>query len=151
MKVLFIGSIGVIARDRAEGRRVFVDGLGLPLKTPEEGDFLFSQRLGSKYFGVWSLSDAAKTCFGVDRWPSDRPVPQAFIEFEMDDAASVAAAASELESKGHVMLHGPRRDPWGQTVARMQTADGLLIGISYVPWMHRASKPRAKRARKPRR
>ncbi len=152
MKILFIGSIGVITRDRAEGRRLFVDGLGLPLKTAEGMNFLYSQRLeGSRYFGVWPLSEAARVWFGRDRWPSDRPVPQVFIELEVGDADSVAQAASELESKGYSLLHPARKDPWGQTVARLQTEDGLIIGISHVPWMHRRTKHRARRLRGSRR
>ncbi len=152
MKILFIGTVGVITRDREEGRRLFVDGLALPLKMAEGADFLFTQRLeGSRYFGVWPLSEAARVCFGVDRWPSDRLVPQMFIEFEVGDADSVGQAASELESLGYALLHPARKDTWGQTVARLQTKDGLIIGISYVPWMHRRSKRRVRRARGSRR
>ena len=129
-----------------------MDGLGLPLEQMKGSDFLFSDKLeGSKYFGVWPLSDAAKVCFGRDRWPTDRPVPQVFIEFEVESPASVATAASELESKGYTLLHASRTDPWGQTVARLQTVDGLIVGISYVPWMHPRAKARPKRATKSRR
>lgn len=152
MRIQFIGSLGVIARNWDEGQTLFRNVLGLPLEHAEGGDFLFSEKLGSsKYFGVWPLTEAAKACFGRDSWPADRPVPQMFIEFEVGSPASVAQAASELESKEYVLLHGPRKDPWGQTVARLQTGDGLIIGISYVPWMHRHAKPRPKRARARRR
>ncbi len=152
MKILFIGSVGVITRNRAEGRRLFVDGLGLPLKTVEGTDFLFSQRLeGSRYFGVWPLSEAARVCFGRDRWPSNRPVPQMFIEFEVGEADGVAQCASALESRGYTLLHPARTDPWGQTIARLQTKDGLIIGIPHVPWMHRRRKHRTTRARGSRR
>ncbi len=152
MRIRFIGSIGVITSSRAEGRRLFLDALGLPLQEAEGSDFLFSDKLGgSKYFGVWPLSEAAKACFGRDTWPTDRPAPQVFIEFEVGSPASVAKAASELESKGYALLHGPRKDPWGQMVARLQTRDGVIVGISYVPWMHRRAASRPKRARAPRR
>ena len=148
MRILFIGSVGVITRDRAQGRRLFIDGLGLPLRRAEGADFLFSQKLeGSKYFGIWPLSEAARVCFGTDGWPKNRPVPQMFIEFEVGDAESVAQAASELETKGFTLLHRARKDPWGQTVARLQTEEGLIIGISYVPWMHRRTQRRTGRAR----
>lgn len=147
MRILFIGSLGVITGSRTEGQRLFVDALGLPLQQAEGSDFLFSDQLGSsRYFGVWPLSEAAKACFGRDEWPVDRPIPQAFIEFEVGSPASVAKAVSELESKGHTLLHGPRKDPWGQTVARLQTSDGLVLGISYVPWMHRRPRSRPKRS-----
>ncbi len=29
-----------------------------------------------------------------------------------------------------------RTEPWGQTVARLLTEDGLIVGISYVPAFH---------------
>jgi catechol 2,3-dioxygenase-like lactoylglutathione lyase family enzyme len=146
MRVTFIGSVGMITRSRAEGRRLFVDALGLPLEQAEGSDFLFTENLeGSKYFGVWPLSEAAKVCFGSDRWPADRPIPQVFVEFEVGSPGSVAKAASELESKGYTLLHAPRTDPWGQTVTRLQTEDGVIVGISYVPWMHRRTKPRMKK------
>ena len=147
MKPLFIGAVGVITRNLAEGRALYVDAIGLPLKQIEGTNFLHSESLsGSRYFGVWPLSEAAKTCFGSERWPTDHPIPQVFIEFEMSSPTKVAAASSELESKGYQLLHGPRTDPWGQTVARLQTRDGLLVGISYVPWMHRRARQKRKRS-----
>jgi len=152
MKPRFIGTVGVIASSLEEGRAFYVDAMGLPLKQAEGTSFLHSEKLeGSKYFGVWPLSEAAKTCFGSETWPTGRPVPQVFIEFEVGRAADVAAAASELEGKGYRLLHGPRTDPWGQTVARLQTMDGLLVGISYVPWMHRRARAIRKRPRASRR
>jgi catechol 2,3-dioxygenase-like lactoylglutathione lyase family enzyme len=152
MRVLFVGSVGVITRSLPEGRRPFVDALGLPLEQAKGSEFLFTEKLeGSKYFGVWPLSEAARVCFGRDSWPSDRPVPQAFIEFEMGSPARVAKVASELESQGYTLLHTARTDPWGQTVTRLQTEDGIVVGVSHVPWMHRRAKPRSKRATSPRR
>ncbi len=152
MRALFVGSVGVITSSLAEGREFFVNTLGLPLKQTEGTNFLHSEKLeGSKYFGVWPLSEAATVCFGQPKWPKDRPIPQLFIEFEMSSAALVSEAASELESKGYALLHGARTDPWGQTVARLQTKDGLLVGISYVPWMHRRTNRKPRRPKSPRR
>jgi catechol 2,3-dioxygenase-like lactoylglutathione lyase family enzyme len=147
MKPLFIGAVGVITNSLAEGRAFYVDAIGLPLVQAEGANFLHSENLeGTKYFGVWPLSEAAKACFGNENWPAGRPVPQMFVEFEVDSPEGVAVAASELESKGYALLHGARTDPWGQTVARLQTTDGLVVGISYVPWMHRRARANAKRA-----
>ncbi|MFZ0830555.1 MAG: VOC family protein [Thermoplasmata archaeon] len=152
MKILFIGSIGVITRHRSEGQRFFVDGLGLPLERAEGGDFLFSQNLkGSRYFGVWPLTEAARVCFGKESWPAGRPVPQMFVEYEVGSPGSVTKAAAELRSKGYTLLHPPRTDPWSQRVARLQTGDGVIIGISYVPWMHRRVNRRPKRHSRSRR
>ena len=137
MKILFIGTIGLITRDRANGRRLFVDNLDLPLRHVKGTDFVFSDRLpGSRYFGVWPESEAARICLGRKRWPKNRAVPQAFVEFEVGSPAKVFAAAVELQAKGISLLHPAHTDPWGQTVVRFQTEDGLIVGISYVPWMH---------------
>ena len=148
MRPQFIGAVGLITSSLAKGRALYVNDLGLPLRQAEGAGFLHSTRLGGgRYFGVWPLAEAARTCFGTNRWPADRPVPQMFIEFEMANPAGVSAAASELESKGYTLLHRPRTDPWGQTVARFQTEDGVIVGISYVPWMHRPAGPKTSRTR----
>ncbi len=146
---VFIGAIGLITHRLSEGRALYVDALGLPLRRAKGARFLYSTKLGGgRYFGVWPLSEAARVCFGSQRWPARRPVPQLFIELEMPSPAAVRAAASELESRGYPLLHGARVDAWGQTVARLQTKEGLLIGISYVPWMHRRPKRRKSRPRR---
>jgi hypothetical protein len=82
------------------------------------------------------LRDAAQACFGSPVWPSDRPIPQASIEFEVEDEAAVGQAADELANSGYELLHGARTEPWGQTVARMLTHEGAILGISYAPWLH---------------
>ncbi|TMC11719.1 MAG: glyoxalase [Chloroflexi bacterium] len=136
MDILFITSVAVIAPDSERSRALYVDTLGLPLEG-EPGDYLHSERIGgAKHFGVWPLSQASQACFGTTRWPADHPVPQASIEFEVADAGAVADAAAELEARDHGLLHGPRTEPWGQTVARMLSPEGLVVGISYAPSLH---------------
>lgn len=137
MKVLFIASIATIAREPAESRKFFVDALGLPLEAAPGDEYFHSESIGgSKHFGVWPLRDAAQACFGTSDWPSDRPIPQASVEFEVQDAAAVAEAAQELEARGYHLLHPARTEPWGQTVARLLTAEGAIIGISFAPALH---------------
>jgi hypothetical protein len=58
------------------------------------------------------------------------------LECEVEDARAVQAAAEELGSKGFVLLHEARKEPWGQTVARLQSVEGLIVGISFAPWLH---------------
>ena len=142
MKILFIASVAIITPEPAESRKLFMETLGLPLKRHEGDDYYFSESIGgSKHFGVWPLSQAAQACFGTTVWPSDRPIPHACFEFEVADKESVATAAEELQSKGYLLLHSVRTEPWGQTIARVQTAEGAIIGISYAPWMHEAERP----------
>ncbi|WP_381791474.1 hypothetical protein [Streptomyces niveus] len=85
---------------------------------------------------MWLLSQAAEACFDTPTWPTDRVFPQASIEFEVENADAVAAAGGELERAGFDLLHPARTEPWGQTVARLLTDDGLIIGISYAPSLH---------------
>ncbi|MGY1734211.1 VOC family protein [Geodermatophilus sp. SYSU D01045] len=136
MDVLFIAGVSVITADPATSRRLYVDALGLPLERMD-GEYVASERIeGSRHFGVWPLTQAAQACFGASDWPADRPVPQASIEFELAGADAVAAGAAELEDRGHTLLHGARTEPWGQTVARLQSPEGLVVGLSFAPWLH---------------
>jgi catechol 2,3-dioxygenase-like lactoylglutathione lyase family enzyme len=138
MKIEFISSTAVITPDPARSRGLYVDALGLPLEAAQADDgYLHSEKIGgSKHFGVWPLSQAAQACFGSPEWPAGRPVPQASVEFEVADPDAVRAAGEELQAAGFTLLHGAREEPWGQTVARLQSLEGAIIGISYAPWMH---------------
>jgi hypothetical protein len=35
-----------------------------------------------------------------------------------------------------VPRHPARTEPWGQTVARLQSPEGAIVGISYIPMFH---------------
>lgn len=136
MDVLFVTSVAVVAADPPRSRKLFIDALGLPLEGEGNGYYSSGSVRGTKHFGVWPLAEAAEACFGVPEWPADRVVPQASIEFEVRDAEAVAAAGSELERAGYELLHAARTEPWGQTVTRLLTDDGLIVGISYAPALH---------------
>jgi catechol 2,3-dioxygenase-like lactoylglutathione lyase family enzyme len=140
MQVQFIASVSVIAPDPAVSRRLYADTLGLPLE--QRGEYYASERIpGTKHFGVWPLTEAAQACYGAADWPRDVPVPQASIEFEVADAVAVAEAARELEGNGYTLLHSARTEPWGQTVARMLSDEGLIVGLSFAPSLHEATDP----------
>ena len=139
MNVQFVAGIAVVAADPPRSRELYVDALGLPLEAGEGEEYFHSERVdGTRHFGVWPLAQAAQACFGKDEWPAEITVPQASIEFEVEDAAAVAGAAAELEERGFRLLHGAREEPWGQTVARLLSVEGLIVGISYAPWFHTA-------------
>ncbi len=139
MKIEFIASVSVIAADPPKSRELFVDALGLPLEANKGDDYFHSERIGgSKHFGVWPLSQAAQACFGDPEWPAERPVPQVSIEFEVEDADTVEHAAGELRDRGFELLHDPRKEPWGQTIARLLSIEGSVIGVSYAPLLHDA-------------
>jgi catechol 2,3-dioxygenase-like lactoylglutathione lyase family enzyme len=136
MNVLFITGTAVVVADPPQSRRLFIDTLGLPLEGEDDGYYSSGSIPGSKHFGMWPLSQAAEACFGTPAWPADRVVPQASVEFEVEEADAVAAAGGELERAGFDLLHPARTEPWGQTVTRLLTDDGLIVGISYAPSLH---------------
>jgi catechol 2,3-dioxygenase-like lactoylglutathione lyase family enzyme len=134
VNVEFISTVAVIAPDPPASRELYVEALGLPLKGEGPDGYYSSGKVhGTKHFGVWPLSQAAEACFGTKEWPAERPVPQVSIEFEVESPAAVEAAAEELEAKGFSLLHQARKEPWGQTVARLLSIEGSIVGISYTP------------------
>ena len=137
MEIEFLSSVAMIAPDPRTSRRLYVDALGLPLASDSDGEYHHSEQIeGCRHFAVWPLSQAAEACFGTDQWPVERPVPQVSIEFDVADADAVSAAAEELLQAGYEMLHAPREEPWGQTVARLQSPEGAIVGISHAPSLH---------------
>ena len=138
MRVLFVAGFSPIVADRSASRAFYANALDLPLDR-EDGEYVFSETLaGVNHFGLWPLSQAAQSCFGKDDWPADVAVPQATIEFEVDD---VASAAAELEQRGYTLIHPAKTEPWGQVVARLLSPEGLLVGLSYSPSLRDTSSP----------
>jgi catechol 2,3-dioxygenase-like lactoylglutathione lyase family enzyme len=136
MKVQFVASVSAIVADPPISAAFYRDALGIPFEGAE-GDYLFTAQLaGVKHFGLWPLGEAAQACFGTAEWPADVPVPQASVEFEVDD---VAAAAAELRAAGYRLLHDARTEPWTQITARLLSPEGLLVAVCYTPWFHDAS------------
>jgi catechol 2,3-dioxygenase-like lactoylglutathione lyase family enzyme len=136
MNIEFLATVAVIAPDPINSRRLYAEALGLPLQGEGDGYCHSEQIAGCKSFGIWPLSQAAQACFGSEQWPAERPVPQVSIEFDVADASAVDPAARELEQAGYELLHGVRAEPWGQTIARLQSPEGAIIGISYTPVLH---------------
>ena len=133
-KVLFIAGFGPIVREPAESRKLYGQALGIQFKE-EVGGYLHTGELdGAKHFALWPLSQAAQSCFGKDAWPKEIPVPQAWLEFDVD---SVEKATAELESRGYRMLLKNKKEPWGQTVSRLLSPEGLLIGVTFTPIMRK--------------
>lgn len=132
LKVLFIAGFGPIVRDPGESRKLYANSLGIPFKQ-EEGGYLHTDAVpGAKHFALWPLSQAAQSCFGNDSWPEQIPVPQAWLEFDVE---SVEDATAALDSSGYRMLVKSKQEPWGQVVSRFLSPEGLLIGITFTPQM----------------
>lgn len=131
MKVLFVAGFGPIVRDLDASIDLYQNVMGLPFK--REGDYLHTDQVeGVKAFALWKLEEAAQSTFGTDTWPEDIEIPQAWLEFDVED---VAGATEELQAKGYRVLVAVREEPWGQTVSRMISPEGLLVGVTETPWM----------------
>ena len=136
MEIKFAASVAVITADPAASHRLYVETMGLPLSS-QSGDYFHSEQVpGLRHFGVWPLAQAAEACFGSPEWPVHLTVPQVSVEFDLADVDGVQAAAEELLAAGYELLHPARQEPWGQTVARLLTPEGAILGISYTPPMH---------------
>jgi catechol 2,3-dioxygenase-like lactoylglutathione lyase family enzyme len=132
INVLFIAGFGPVVRDAEPSRKFYGQTLGISFEE-EMGGYLHTGKLdGAKSFGLWPLAQAAESCFGSETWPGDLPVPQAWVEFDVDD---VQEATDELERQGYRLLVSARTEPWGQTVSRLLGPEGLLVGVTHTPWM----------------
>ena len=136
MKVSFVAGFGPIVPDPAASRRFWGDGIGLELKEIAADYFGAEDLDGVKAFALWPLSQAAESTFGSPEWPADLPTPQAWLELDVESPHAVAPAVAELERAGDRVLRSVTVEPWGQTTSRVLSPEGLLIGITYTPWMH---------------
>ncbi|EWH01709.1 VOC family protein [Halomonas sp. BC04] len=135
MNIVCIAGFAAITKEPSASVALYQDILGLPLEKLD--DYRYMDHFpGANHFGVWPLTMAAQSCFGTDEWPDDVPEPTATIEFELADAAAVEAAVVEMKEKGQLFVHEARTEPWGQTVARFMSPEGVLVGLSYAPWLH---------------
>ena len=134
IKILFIAGFGPIVPDPAQSRALYRDLLGIQFKEEKDG-YLHTESLpGANSFALWPLSHAAQSCFGQNAWPANIPTPQAWLEFDVEDVEQATAA---LESTGCKLLVKNRKEPWGQTVSRFLSPEGLLLGLTLTPWMRK--------------
>jgi hypothetical protein len=132
IKVLFIAGFGPVVGDPAASRNLYVQALGIHFKEEKDGYLHTEAMKGAKTFALWPLEQAAQSCFGKDVWPAEIPAPQAWLEFDVEN---VEAATAELESRGCRMLVKNKHEPWGQTVSRFLSPEGLLIGVTFTPFL----------------
>jgi hypothetical protein len=132
VKVLFIAGFGPIVREPKVSRKFYEQTLGIGFKE-EDGEYLHTEALaGAKTFALWPLAHAAQCCFGKNTWPAELQEPQAWLEFDVED---VEKATAELETRGYRMLVRNNTEPWGQLVTRLLSPEGLLVGVTFTPWM----------------
>jgi catechol 2,3-dioxygenase-like lactoylglutathione lyase family enzyme len=137
VRVSFVAGFGPIVRDTDQSRAFWGAGVGIGLEEAAPGYWTNDDLDGVNSFALWPLSQAAQSTFGTEAWPADIPAPQAWIELDVDSPEAVAPAVAELEAAGHRVLRAAHEEPWGQTTSRLLSPEGLLVGVTYTPWMHK--------------
>jgi len=141
MDIAFVAGFGPIGTTDARSIDFWSGALGVEFQEPAPGYRTNDDLDGVKAFAIWPIDQAAESTFGTRTWPDGLPVPQAWVEFDVDSPEAVEAAASELIASGHTLLRTATLEPWGQWTCRLQSPEGLLVGVSYTPWMHTAGEP----------
>lgn len=135
-EVLFVAGFGPITQDTRSSCDFYLDTLGLPLKAMQGNeDYLTCEEAqlgGVNHFALWPLSQAAQSCFDHTTWPSTHITPQSWIEFEV---GNLTKATKNFIDKGYQILINERLEPWGQTVTRLLSPEGMLVGLTITPWL----------------
>lgn len=138
MRIAFVAGFGPIVRDGAASREFWQGSFGIELEEAAPDYYTTDDLEGVRAFALWPLEQAAQSTFGTDAWPDDLPTPSTWLELDVESAEAVGTAVAELEAAGHRMLRGAHEEPWGQTTSRVLSPEGILVGITYTPWMHAA-------------
>lgn len=136
MKPSFVAGYGPIVGEPVASRAFWEGRLGIAMEELAPSYYGTDDLDGVRAFALWPLAQAAEACFGSSTWPSDLTVPQAWIELDVATADAVAEAVTELKAAGQHVIREAHLEPWGQTTARLLSPEGLLVGVSYTPWMH---------------
>jgi catechol 2,3-dioxygenase-like lactoylglutathione lyase family enzyme len=91
IEVLFVAGFGPIVSDREESSKFYSEILGLPLKEDTDGYLHTGELDGVKHFALWPLAQAAQSCFGTDQWAGNVPIPQGWIEFDVENIEKAAS------------------------------------------------------------
>src|SRR5688572_11194685 len=134
LDILFVAGFGPVVRDPEASLNFYGGVIGLPLSAmPQDPTYYHGESIdGVKHFALWPLANAAQSCFGASIWPDNVPVPTAWLEFEVED---VGSAATVVKAAGYRLLVDTKKEPWGQTVARVLSPEGILIGLTRTPWL----------------
>ena len=134
IKIIFVAGFGPVVRDYKVSFAFYGGNLDLPLtQMPGDPTYYHAEQIeGVKHFALWPLSNAAQSCFGTNDWPGDVEIPQAWLEFDVED---INEATSVLKKRGVHLLVEARKEPWGQTVTRFISPEGLLVALTETPWL----------------
>jgi predicted enzyme related to lactoylglutathione lyase len=132
IKTLLVAGFGPITRDQQASKKLYAEALGIPFEEMDNGYLHTGNVAGVKHFALWPLSQAAESCFGSSKWPEEVPIPQAWLEFDVED---IDSATEELKRLGYKLLISARAEPWGQIVSRFLSPEGILVAVTHTPWL----------------
>lgn len=135
MDIAFISGFGPIGTADSRSHDFWAGTLGIAFTEPGPGYFHTEHLEGAKACAIWPLSQAAQAIYGTAEWPDTVRVPQAWVEFDVATPDAVRAAVDELRSGGHELLSDVTLEPWGQWTSRLLSPEGLIVGVTYTPWM----------------
>lgn len=128
MNITGVSGFGMVVQPGQD--KLYVNDLGIGFEHTY-GEYHYTEQLaGVRHFSLMPLGQLAESLFGDSAWPSDRVVPQAWVEFEVGD---IETATKELESGGLELLVNARKEPWGQVLTRFLSPTGVMVGIVYNP------------------
>jgi catechol 2,3-dioxygenase-like lactoylglutathione lyase family enzyme len=136
MELSFVAGFGPVVNDPGRSKAFWGDALGIDLTELGPEYWVSDALAGVRHFGMWPLAQAAEATFGTAEWPADVPAPQAWVELDVASADAVAPAVAELAGAGYRVLRDAHEEPWGQMTSRLLSPEGLLVGITFTPWMH---------------
>lgn len=124
MNITGVSGFGMVVQRGQD--KLYVNDLGIGFEHTY-GEYRYTERLaGARHFSLMPLGQLAESLFGDPAWPADRVVPQAWVEFEVED---IETATKELESRGLELLVNARTEPWGQVLTRFLSPTGVMVGI----------------------
>ncbi|HEX6955381.1 MAG TPA: hypothetical protein VF156_10930, partial [Agromyces sp.] len=100
MDIAFIAGFGPIGTVDSASHDFWAGALGIPFHENAPRYFHTEEVAGARAFAIWPLDQAAEATFGTTEWPADRPVPQAWIEFDVASPEAVAPAVDRAAREG---------------------------------------------------
>ena len=136
MKFGFVAGFGPIVRDVVGSKQFWADaGFALSEIAPDYyGD---DDKEGVKAFAAVAAGPRRREHLWQDRMAGRRAGSAGLDRAGRRVGRCRAQAATEMVGKGHRLIREAREEPWKQTTARLLAPEGLLVGISYTPWMHK--------------
>lgn len=124
MAVRRMNTLVVEVADLAASSRFYRDGLGLDLHTGADNDAQGDRWISGDHSAL-SWRDGAFLHFSLYQAKSE-VTRHAQIGFSCDD---IAASHARMVQFGAVVIHGPRKEPWGLT-ARYSDPDGNVVSLT---------------------